>query len=231
MMMKLTCRLPTCLLVLTVGTTLACGGGGGTKDPVDPGKLWVMPSPAFMTPGARLVFSAVPEVNAEAPYINTAAWSVVEPNGGSVQANGRGETATYTAPANLGTFHLKAVSEYGTSRYVPQAGTIQIVDQKGVSVSVYPASFTLTRGSTGAYPKPVATVNPLTNHHVLWSVVEPGFEGPNLIRIQTDDQLNTCLIVYNDTAIDNVPGTLFHIRAQSVEVPTAFALVEFQVQR
>lgn len=232
MMKKLTFRLHTCLLLLTLGTTLACGGGGDTKDSVDPGKLWVLPSPAFMTPGARLVFSAVPEVNSEAPYINTATWSVLEPNGGSVQANGRGETANYTAPANLGTFHLKAVSEYGTSRYVPQPGTIQIVDPTEVRVSVNPAIFVLKKDYTGPAARFFSTIVPLSNTLVTWTVVEPGYRGPGLMQLTPENITRSCYLIWeNNATLDRLPGTLFHIRVQSAEVPSAFALVEVQVQR
>lgn len=224
-------RMPISILVFALGTTLACSGGGGTTEPVDPGKLWVQPSPAFITPGASLVFSAVPEVHSEAPYIHTATWSVLEPNGGIVLAIGNGESATYTAPSIPGTFHLKAVSEYGTSRYVPQPGTVQVVDPKGVSVSANPASFVINKTYTGPLPKPVATVSPLTNRHVTWSIVESGYEGSTLIRLQPDDIVNTCLIIFDGVAIDHLPGDIFHVRVQSVEVPSAFALVEVQVQR
>ncbi len=108
-------RVPTPLLMVALGAALACGGGGGSRDPVDPGKLWVPPSPAFLTPGASLNFEAVPEIHSEAPSIKTATWSVLEANGGRVQGIGNGQFATYVAPANLGTFHLKAVSEYGNA--------------------------------------------------------------------------------------------------------------------
>ncbi len=225
-------RLSTLLVILTLGTTLACGGGGGIKDSGDPGKLWVQPSPAFLTPGASLVFQAVPEVNSEAPYIRTATWSVLEPSGGSVQAIGNGEYATYTAPAVLGTFHLKAVSEYGEARYVPRPGTVQVVDPKGVSVSVSPSSFVVVKDYTGPAPRFTSAITPLTNTHVTWSVVEPGYEGPGLIQLVPQDLTRTCSLGWdNNASLDRLPGNLFHVRVQSAEAPTAYALVEVQVLR
>ncbi len=220
-------------LIIVLGSTLACGGGGGgPKETADPGKLWVQPSPAFLTPGANLVFQAVPEIHSEGPILRTAAWSVLESNGGSVLAIGNGQTATYTAPPMPGTFHLQAVSEYGTSHYVPQPGTVQVVDPKGVTVSVSPAAFVIKRDFSGSFPEPLATLSPLTNRRVQWSVVEPGFEGPDLIRLTPYDTVSTCLISWNGAAaIDRLPGNLFHVRAQSVEAPSAFALIEVQVQR
>lgn len=225
-------RMPSLFLMFALVPTLACGGGGGTKEPVDPGKLWVQPSPAFMTPGARLIFSAVPEVHSEAPYIRTATWSVLEPNGGSVQTIGSGETATYTAPANPGTFHLKAVTEYGDSRYVPQPGTIQVVDTKGVNVSVNPALLVIIKGGSGPAPRFFSAIAPLSNTNVTWTLVEPEYQGPGLMQLTPENITRSCYLTWgNDAALDRLPGTLFHIRVQSVEVPSAFALVEVQVQR
>lgn len=212
----------------------ACGGGSASNSAsFDPGKLWVSPDPAILTPGARLTLTAVPEVHSEAPFIRSTTWTVIEPGGGSLQVvpDTYGQYANYTAPTVIGTYHVKATSEFGTTRYVPQHGTVRVVDPKEVGISVNPTSFVIQRNYTGSFPKPVAVVAPISNHHVEWSVVEPGFEGPSLIRLQPDASLNTCLIIYDNMAIDHLPGTQFHIRVQSFEVASAFALIEVQVQR
>lgn len=93
------------LVAVTLAASLGCSGGAknGADPSYDPGKLWVQPSPATLTPGATLSFRAIPEVHSEAPLIKTATWSVIEASGGIVQSVGNGETAFYTAPAAQGT--------------------------------------------------------------------------------------------------------------------------------
>jgi hypothetical protein len=217
-----------------LAASLSCGGVEGRSSlNYDPGKLWVRPDPAILTLGAQLVLQAVPEVHSEAPYIQSVTWAVMETGGGTLQVLGSyGEFARFTAPATSGIFHVKATTEFGTTRYVPQPGTIQVIEPASVGVSVSPTLFVIKRDYTGNAPKPFASVTPLSNRKVQWSVVEAGYEGPDLIYLVPDESINSCLILWNGSAsIDRLPGNLFHVRVQSAEVPTAFTLVEVQIQR
>lgn len=213
---------------------LGCGGGGASKsDPVDPGKLWVQPSPATLTKGATLDFQAVPEVHSEAPIITSTTWTTSESNGGSLQLlSTNGQFARYTAPMSAGVFHLLATSNFGTTRYIPQPGIVNVIDPSAVVVKSSQTSLLLVKGTSGPFPSLSSSVQPLTNVKVLWSVVEPGFSGPGLIQLQPDLDTIRCVVVYDgDAALDRLPGTTFHIKAQSLEVSSASASIEVTVQR
>lgn len=219
--------------LLTILGCLACGGGGVNPPPQDRGRLYVFPNPATLTPSSSLVFAAVPDVKNEAPNISSTTWTIDEPQGGSVQVLTQvGDQARYTAPPTAGTFHLRATSNFGTSWYVPQPGTLQVISPSSVGISLVPNALTLSKGYSGPSPHVVATVTPITNNLVDWSIVEPGFEGPGFIELQKNVIApNDIQVLFSDSRIDALPGTRFHIKAQSVEAPEAFALVEVTVVR
>lgn len=228
-------RAPWAKIAVTalLGLGLGCAGGANVaREPLDAGKLWVRPDPGILTPGANLRFSAVPEVHSEAPYIRSATWTVVEAGGGTIAAEGHGETAIYTAPSAPGTYHLLATTEFGTSRYVPQPGTVQVVPPESVQVSTSPSKIQIVKRYTGPSPKVFSTTTPITNVRCTWSIVEPGFEGPGLIQLLPDDLSQACVFLWDtDAALDRLPGTRFHIKAQSMEAPSAYGLVEVEVLR
>ncbi len=86
--------------------TVASAAASLTVNPVAV-QVSVSPANATLNMNATQAFSATVTGSS-----NTAVtWSVVEPDGGSISASG-----LYTAPAKLGTFHVKATSQADSSR-------------------------------------------------------------------------------------------------------------------
>lgn len=89
---------------------LACGGGkgsasGGGAPPAPSAGITLSPSGASLWTGSTQTFTATITGNAN-PAV---AWSVVEANGGSINAVSSA-AGLYTAPATAGSYHLKATS-------------------------------------------------------------------------------------------------------------------------
>ncbi len=94
---------------LVLGLGVACGGSGGSSQPLAPQVVSVSLSPAgasLWTGGTQAFQATVTGTS------NTAVtWSVVETSGGSVTTAG-----LYTTPGTAGTYHVKAVSLADTSK-------------------------------------------------------------------------------------------------------------------
>ena len=111
-------------VVLGLASFWACGGGGsssGAVDPPAPATLKLLPATGDIKVGGALQVRAEDAQGHAVPAI----FSVVEPQGGTVDATGR-----YQAPLTAGTFHLRA-----TSSQVPGA-----VAEAAVRVSTYLAT-------------------------------------------------------------------------------------------
>lgn len=211
---------------------LACGRGGANRpSPQDRGRLSVVPNPATLSTGASLTFNAVPDVNNEAPYISSTTWTIDEQGGGSVQSLTQvGDQARYTAPQATGTFHVRATSNFGTSWYIPQPATVQVVAPSVVNISITPSQLFFNYGYSGSPSTATAKVAPITNDQVAWSVVEPGVD-PRYIGIGTRDP-NTVTVLITDTGLDfikTLPNQALHIKATSVELPTIYAILECRI--
>ncbi|MBK8724923.1 MAG: hypothetical protein IPL96_02415 [Holophagaceae bacterium] len=130
-----------------------------------------------------------------------------------------------------GTFHLQAISNFGMARYLPQPGTIHVIDPSLVTIATSTSQVTMVHNYSGPVPVITALATPITNAKVLWFIVEPGFTGPGLINLIPDFTSNRCEVSYGgDAGLDRLPGKLFHIRIQSVEVPTVWADIPVAVQ-
>jgi|GEM_PF-5168176 len=90
-------------------------------------------------------------------------WSVVEIGGGTITAAG-----VYTAPANAGTYHVKAVSAADTSKSATATVTVTGSGGNG-AVSIEPTSATVTANGSKTF---TATVTGSSNTKVTWSVAE-----------------------------------------------------------
>lgn len=106
-------------------------------------QIGVSPSVATLNMGATQAFSATVTGSA-----NTAVtWSVVEADGGSITPAG-----VYTAPARLGTFHVKATSQADSSRSAQATITVNGPTDSGTTVTGTLAAGASTRlpgGSPG----------------------------------------------------------------------------------
>ena len=105
-------RDPKAVLCLAVLLATACSGGGSSAGSADPSGVLIEPPAAEASPGGTLQFAATA---AGQPAI---AWSVVEANGGFIDANG-----TYTAPQAEGTFHVVASAVSGSAQ---QTATVTV---------------------------------------------------------------------------------------------------------
>jgi len=95
------------ILVLLLPFMAGCGGGSGSPPPPQVTVSVVGPSDTLNT-GAPFLFTATVQ-NAANTAVN---WSVVEPGGGSITADG-----IYTAPTVAGTYTVKAVSQFDSSAF------------------------------------------------------------------------------------------------------------------
>lgn len=109
--------------VLGLALPLMACGGEGSKPKAEPkppasapstqsaafkATLTLSPKTATLVPGATQGFSAQINYEPDGPRFprQPVSWSVVESNGGSIT-----RTGFYTAPANPGTYHVKAERE------------------------------------------------------------------------------------------------------------------------
>ena len=137
--------------IMAAVALVACGGGGGSADNGGATGVQVAVTPATATveTGESRNFSAA--VSGTSNMAVT--WSVVEANGGSV--NGQGQ---YTAPATVGTFHLKATSTADSTRSAQatitvMASAIPVIN----SFTASPASIGSGQSSTLAWDVAGAT--------------------------------------------------------------------------
>ncbi|MHB8872169.1 MAG: Ig-like domain-containing protein, partial [Myxococcaceae bacterium] len=80
----------------------------------------ITPSNTSVGPGGTATFSAVVTGTTN----QAVTWSVVEPAGGTVTSTGT-STASYTAPASVGTYHVVARSQADTTRSATATVTVQ----------------------------------------------------------------------------------------------------------
>ncbi len=115
----------------------------------------VSPDTASVVTGATVNFTAT-----VANATNTAvSWTVVESGGGSITTGG-----AYTAPANGGTFHVRATSQEDNTKTATATVTV-----RQVTVAIDQASPVVAPNQTIVL---TATVSGTTNRSVNWSVVE-----------------------------------------------------------
>jgi len=118
----------------------------------------VTPSSAVIQPGAQQKFL----VSVLGAVDTTVAWSVQEPTGGSIAADG-----TYTAPTATGTYHVVATSHADPTK----SGSAVVSVSLPVGVAVTPSSAALQRGASLKFQ---ASVSGTTDTVVAWSVQEIG---------------------------------------------------------
>jgi len=164
-------------------------GGNGTPIAVS-----VSPTSAQVQAGATQTFTAVVTNSAD----QRVTWSVVESGGGSITSAG-----VYTAPATAGTYHVVATSVADSRRSA--TAEVVVLATNPVSVSVTPARYTLSYGSTQTF---TAVVKNTSDPRVTWSVVESG--GGTV-----DSQGNY--------TASNTPGT-YQLKATSVVDPSQSAI-------
>jgi hypothetical protein len=117
----------------------------------------VSPVDQHVLVGASLPFSATITGTSNAAV----AWSVVEPEGGSIASSG-----LYTAPATAGIYHIQATSmaDASVSATVP-------VQVESVGVSLSPALVTLAPGQTQQF---AAQVTGTEDTRITWQIQETG---------------------------------------------------------
>ncbi len=225
----------TSWILCPLALLLSCGGGTSKPPPHGLGFLRVQPNPAKVTPGASVALVAVPdEANSGAPGIAYATWSIQEANGGTIVAlTAVGESARYTAPAQGGIFHVKAEAT-PVGWYAPIPTEVDVIDPATVSVSVMPSKITIG-GVNGPVPILIPATIPLTNQDVTWSILESDFAtvaSTGIVTILANWSFDrSAQISYDPKRLGELPGTSFHIKVQSQEVPSAFALVQVDVIR
>ncbi len=151
--------LPITALVLLLAL-VGCGGGGSNNNngggSLVPANVAINPTAATVAEGTTQAFTA-----RVTGVLNTAVtWTVQEPNGGTVDANG-----LYTAPTTPGTYHVIATSQAQTTRSA--TATVTVIPP----VSIAPTTATVVAGGVQTF---TATVNGTPSNAVTWSVKEAG---------------------------------------------------------
>ncbi len=98
----MTLRMESTALLLLAACLFGCGGAGTPPPPPPVVTVTVVGPSAPLNTGASFTFTATVH-NAQSNAVN---WSVVEPGGGSITADG-----VYTAPTTPGTYTVKATSQ------------------------------------------------------------------------------------------------------------------------
>ena len=143
----------------------ACGGSSSESGLASPPAgqtvtVQTAPADASVAPGATVQFSA----QVTGTSYTSVVWSVAEAGGGTVDAAG-----LYTAPANPGTFHVRADSANAS---VKSSGTsiVHVTSApQQVAVAVNPAAATVPAGGTFPF---AAAVTGSTVGTVNWTVQE-----------------------------------------------------------
>ena len=125
---------------VVVSNSLGSVASNAASLTVNPVAVQVNVTPATVTlnMNATQAFSAAVTGSSNAAVT----WSVVEPDGGSISATG-----LYTAPAKLGTFHVKATSQADTSRSAQATITVNGPTDSGTTVTG-----TLSSGGSARVP-------------------------------------------------------------------------------
>jgi hypothetical protein len=155
-------------IAITLASLLvaACGGSATDAPGVTPPAgqtvtVSTAPAETEIAPETAFKFSAQVTGTAD----GSVSWAVAEADGGTVDASG-----LYTAPANEGTFHVRASSRVSAS----SGGTSVVRVKKGavapVVVAVDPATATVPAGGSHAF---AAAVTGTTTRTVTWTVL-PG---------------------------------------------------------
>ena len=119
----------------------------------------VAPATVSLASGATQAFTATVTGTA-----NTSVnWSITEAAGGTITSAG-----VYTAPAAAGGYHVVATSAADATKSATASVTVTNTPP-GVTVTVAPATASLTTGGTQAF---TATVTGATNTAVIWTVTE-----------------------------------------------------------
>jgi hypothetical protein len=135
----------------------ACGSssperGAPTPPAAQPVVVETAPAEADVAPGGTLLFTA--KVTGSADTL--VRWSVDEPGGGSIAANGR-----YTAPAIEGTFHVRAEHAASTTNGNTNGGSLRVPG--AVSTSAKGGGKSVVHvGKVGSAQQVVVVVNPGT---------------------------------------------------------------------
>jgi len=150
-MIKTRSERPTALALLCLASVALSACGSGTASaPSTSGKsasnIQITPTASDVSPGGVVKFQAMKEGTSGVPV----AWTVQEPNGGSIDASGK-----YTAPAAEGTYHVLAAAQAASRpppaevRVTRRASQPLIVSPHAAQVSVG-GSLTLTIALNGA---------------------------------------------------------------------------------
>jgi hypothetical protein len=176
------------ILAATFAATLltACAGSPPAVDPAQAGSadaVVTTPAETSVQPGTQLRFSAQVAGAASVPVV----WSIDEPNGGTIDSSG-----VYTAPANEGTFHVRAEHGKSTGTRVAVSGALRVTGgsstslKKGggssvvhvsktaaqtVAVSIAPTASALDACGGQVFK---ASVTGVVNTRVTWTVSEAG---------------------------------------------------------
>ena len=147
-------------LTSAVISTGSMGNVSGWSDPTNmpqpPVVVNVAPDTAIVNTSHTATFTATVSNTTNTQVT----WSVVETGGGTITSAG-----LYTAPATVGTYHVKATSAADPTKYVTAVVTVVT----GPAVSITPTTASLITGATKSF---TATVTNSTNTSVTWSVVE-----------------------------------------------------------
>ncbi|MFZ1613151.1 MAG: hypothetical protein WAT51_03200, partial [Holophaga sp.] len=122
-------------------------------------------------------------------------WTVMEANGGLVNANG-----SYTTPATPGTYTVKAASAADPSRFDTATVTV-----KAVTVSISPATLDVVKGSV-APASFVATVDGAPTN-VTWTLSGGGTIANGLVTSSSYATLGTYTVTATSTSDTTAKGT------------------------
>ena len=148
------------LFLVIFAAFLASGCSGEVADlprvTPDISEVSVQPPEATVSRGGSVSFSA--SISGESSAVT---WSVMEPNGGTVDASGR-----YTAPQASGTFHVVATAKADSRKH----GVGKVKVESSVVVAVTPKTANVTVGGTASFTASVSGTNPGDSTAVTWSV-------------------------------------------------------------
>lgn len=150
-------------LVLLAMMAMACGEQSPpNEEESGSAALLIEPSTVTLAPEAGQAFTAIDDERNPVDVV----WSVLETNGGRIDANG-----VYLAPPHTGAFTVVATSRADASLRATAKVTVAAEDRQTVSIRIRPGEARVPRGQSFEFE---AEVTGTGDHRVEWQVLEPG---------------------------------------------------------
>ncbi len=150
------------LILVVVLFLAACST---SSPPLGPVNVSITPGQATLAPGETREFTAIVSGTPDTDVT----WSAT---GGEI--TGTGNTVTYTAPAEEGSYTLTATSQADPGKQATATVTVSSTPVEEITVAIDPTSVTLAPGATRSFS---ATITGTDNTAVTWNATGGSIEG------------------------------------------------------